>query len=136
MEKTLVLIKPDGIKRRLVGEIISFYERKSLNIVALKMTKANKDIVEEHYKEHKGREYYEELIAYITQDKLIAMIIEGENVIAMIRKINGITDPLEADMGSIRGMYGTSKQINLVHASDSVESSRREINIWFPEMEF
>ena len=94
MEKTLVLIKPDGIERKLVGEIISFYERKGLNITAFTMVKASRDIAEKHYEEHKGRPYFEELITYIIRGNLCAMVVEGENVIEIVRKINGDKDPL------------------------------------------
>ncbi|PRR77340.1 Nucleoside diphosphate kinase [Clostridium liquoris] len=134
MEKTLVLIKPDGVERKLIGEIISFYERKNLNISALKMIKANKKAAEAHYVEHAGRDYYNSLIDYITDGKIVAMVIEGENAVKIVRKINGVTDPIEADMGSIRGKYGLSKERNLVHASDSIENAKREISIWFPEI--
>lgn len=134
MEKTLVLIKPDGVKRNLVGEIISFYERKNLKISALKMVRADEEIAKNHYAEHMGRNYFDDLIKYITEDKIVAMIIEGENAVKIVRKINGATDPLEADAGSIRGKYALSKQRNLVHASDSIENALREINIWFPEL--
>lgn len=134
MEKTLVLIKPDGVKRNLVGEIISFYERKNLKISALKMVRADEEIAKNHYVEHMGRNYFDDLIKYITEDKIVAMIIEGENAVKIVRKINGATDPLEADAGSIRGKYALGKQRNLVHASDSIENALREINIWFPEL--
>ncbi|WP_027625925.1 nucleoside-diphosphate kinase [Clostridium lundense] len=134
MERTLVLIKPDGVKRQLIGEIISFYERKNLKISYLKMIKADREVAENHYIEHAGRDYFDKLIEYITEDKIVAMIIEGENAVKIVRKINGVTDPLEADMGSIRGKYGLSKQRNLVHASDSIESAEREISIWFSEL--
>lgn len=136
MERTLVLIKPDGVKRQLIGEIIGFYERKNLKISSLKMIKADKKVAEDHYVEHAGRDYFHNLIEYITEDKIVAMIIEGENAVKIVRKINGVTDPLEADMGSIRGKYGLSKQRNLVHASDSIENAEREISIWFPELKF
>lgn len=132
MERTLILIKPDGIKRKLIGEIIGFYERKNLNILALSMVKASRDQAERHYEEHKGRHYYEELISYITEDKLCAMVVEGYEAVEMVRKINGDKDILKADLGSIRGRYAEDKTRNLVHASDSVEHAEREISIWFP----
>lgn len=135
MERTLVLIKPDGVKRKLIGEIISFYERKNLNIIALKMLKADRKLVEEHYKQHKGRGYFEELIEYITEGNLCAMVVEGRDAIVIVRNINGNKDPRNAQMGSIRGMYANDNTKNLVHASDSMESAKREIGIWFPEFE-
>lgn len=134
-EKALVLIKPDGVERKLVGKIISFYEEKDLIISALKMIKANDNIVAQHYIEHKDKPFFSDLINYLTEDKIIAMVIEGENIINLVRKINGATDPLEADMGSIRGMFANQKQRNLVHASDNISNAEREINLWFPELQ-
>lgn len=134
MERTLVLIKPDGFQRGLVGEIMSLYEKKGLKVIALKMLKPEINIVEEHYIEHKGRNYYKNLIKYITEDNIIAIVLEGENAVQVVRKINGVTNPLEAELGSIRGKFGLSKERNLVHGSDSRENALREINIWFPEL--
>ncbi|SKA72893.1 nucleoside diphosphate kinase [Clostridium sp. USBA 49] len=134
MEKTLVLIKPDGVKRKLIGEIISFYERKNLNIIALKMIKANREIAEKHYEEHKEKPYFNELINYITEERLCAIVIEGNNAIEIVRKINGNKDPLNVDMGSIRGRFSCDKTRNLVHASDNLKNADREIKIWFPEL--
>lgn len=135
MERTLVLIKPDGTKRKLIGEIISFYERRNLNIIALKMVKASRETAEEHYEEHKGRPYFDNLINYITEEKLCALVIEGDNVIDIVRKINGDKDPLKVDLGSIRGRFSSDKTRNLVHASDCLENANREIKIWFPELQ-
>ena len=131
MERTLVLIKPDGVERGLIGEVISAYEKRTLKIPALKMLQADRAIAEKHYDEHKGRPYFEPLINYIIEGKLVAMIVEGENAIQLVRKINGDKDPLASDLASIRGMYTSDKTKNLVHASDSVESAEREIGIWF-----
>lgn len=133
-EKTLVLIKPDGFERKLIGKIITFYEDKNLIISSLKMLKADNKIVAEHYIEHKDKPFFNELISYLTEDKIIAMVIEGENAITIVRKINGATDPLNADMGSIRGQFGNEKQRNLVHASDNTNNAEREIKLWFPEL--
>jgi Nucleoside diphosphate kinase len=132
-EKTLVLIKPDGVERKLIGKIITFYEEKDLIISSLKMIKANDNIVAQHYVEHKDKPFFNNLINYLTEDNIIAMVIEGENAINLVRKINGATDPLEADMGSIRGTLGNQKQRNLVHASDNINNAEREIKLWFPE---
>ncbi|ERI90144.1 nucleoside diphosphate kinase [Clostridiales bacterium oral taxon 876 str. F0540] len=134
MERTLVLIKPDGVERKLIGEIISIYEKKDLKIVGLKMLKATKEIAEKHYEEHRGREYFKELIEYITEDNICALVIEGNNAIDIIRKVNGDKDHLKSDMGSIRGKYSSNKTRNLVHASDCIESAKREMKIWFPEL--
>lgn len=136
MEKTLVLIKPDGVKRGLIGKILNLYEEKSLEIVELKMVTATRDMAENHYKEHEGREYFEKLISYITEDKVCAIILMGEKVIEAVRKINGDKDPIKAELGSIRGKYTLDKTKNLVHASDSIESAQREIKIWFPEFNY
>lgn len=135
MERTLVLIKPDGIERRLVGEIISIYEKKGINIIALEMIHANREKAERHYEEHVGKPYFEELITFITEGKLCALVIEGEEIINLVRKVNGDKDPVKADMGSIRGKYASNKTKNIVHASDSIEHAEREIKIWFPNLE-
>lgn len=134
MERTLVLIKPDGVERKLVGEIISFYEKKNIDIIEMKMIKANKEIAEKHYEEHAGRPYFDALINYLCEYRLCALVLEGNNVIDTVRLINGDKNPLKADMGSIRGTLSSDKTRNLVHASDSVENAEREIKIWFPEI--
>lgn len=133
MERSLVLIKPDAVERRLMGQIISIYERKGLNITALKMIKPSKEIAENHYIEHKDKPFFKELVAFLTRGKVCALIIEGDNVIQMVRKINGATDPAEAELGTVRGQFALTKSENIVHASDSVESAEREIKIWFGE---
>lgn len=133
MERTLVLVKPDGVKRGLIGRILNQYEEKSLEIVSLKMTTATKDIAKKHYSEHEGREYFEELINYITEGKICAMVLMGDKAIEVVRKINGDKDPVKAELGSIRGKFAIDKTSNLVHASDSIVSAEREIGIWFPE---
>ncbi len=133
-ERTLVLIKPDGVERKLIGKIINFYEEKNLNIIAMKMIKPDLATVEEHYIEHTEKDYFKDLISYITEERLVAMVIQGEHAVELVRKINGSTDLLNSDMGSIRGRFACDKQRNLVHASDSADSAKREINIWFPEV--
>lgn len=132
-EKTLVLIKPDGVERKLIGKIITFYEEKDFIISSLKMIKANDNIIAQHYVEHNDKPFFKDLINYLTEDNIVAMVIEGENVINLVRKINGATDPLEADRGSIRGTFGNQKQRNLVHSSDNINNAEREIKLWFPE---
>lgn len=134
MEKTLVLIKPDGVERKLIGEIITSYEKKCLSIAALRMVRASRELAEKHYEEHKGREYFGNLIDYITEDKLCAIVVEGNNAVDLVRRINGDKDPLKSDMGSIRGRFACEKTRNLVHASDSLENAEREIKIWFPDL--
>lgn len=133
MEKTLVLIKPDAVKRKLIGRIISVYEKKGLHICAVKILIPSKEIAEEHYDEHKGKAFFPSLIEFLRSGEVCAMIIEGENAVEAVRKINGATDPLSAETGSIRGTYALSKSENCVHGSDSKESAIREIKIWFPE---
>lgn len=129
-ERTLVLIKPDAIERKLMGEIISVYE-KSFCITDMKMVKPSVEIAEKHYYEHKGKPFFNELIAYITRGNVCALIIEGTNAIERARRINGATDPKNAEPESIRGKFALSKQENSVHGSDSKESAEREIKIWF-----
>ena len=136
MERTLVLIKPDGVKRGLIGRILNHYEEKSLEIVSLKMITATKDSAIKHYSEHAGKEFFEELINYITEGKMCAMILMGEKAVDVARKINGDKDPIKAELASIRGELAIDKTHNLVHASDSAESAEREIAIWFPEFTY
>ena len=133
MDRTLVLIKPDGIERKLIGHILTIYEEKSLDVVALKMVRATKEIAKEHYEEHRDRIYFDELISYLTEERLCVMILEGENAVEIVRHVNGDKDPLKSEMASVRGKYSNHKTRNLVHASDSIEHAEREIKIWFPE---
>ncbi|EOD01564.1 nucleoside-diphosphate kinase [Caldisalinibacter kiritimatiensis] len=135
MEKTLVIIKPDGVERGLVGEIISRYEKKGLKIGAAKLLIADEEILSRHYQEHKGKDYYNKLINYMTEGPIMAMVLEGENVIKIVRNMNGHKDPSIARPGTIRGDFSYSLTRNIVHASDSEDSSKREIKIWFPEYE-
>jgi nucleoside-diphosphate kinase len=134
MERTLVLIKPDAMERKLMGEIISIYEKKGLHIAALKIIKPSIEIAKEHYIQHEGKSFFESLVNYITRGEVCALILEGNDVIAMVREINGATNPLKAIMGTIRGQFAISTTENAVHSSDSVESAKREIKIWFPEI--
>jgi len=134
MERTLILIKPDGVERKLLGEIISFYEKKGLKIVALELIQSDTETAKRHYEEHADKPYFEELIKYITEDKLCALVVEGENAVEIVRKINGDKNPLKSSLGSIRGKFSIEKTRNLVHASDSIESGIREISIWFPKL--
>ncbi|MEA4846148.1 MAG: nucleoside-diphosphate kinase [Clostridiaceae bacterium] len=134
MERTLVIIKPDAMERKLMGEIISIYEKKGLHISAIKIVKPSSKIAEIHYEEHKGKSFFRSLIDYITRGEVCVLIAEGVNVISTVRKINGATDPAEAEMGSIRGIYALSKTENSVHSSGSAKDAEREIKIWFPEL--
>lgn len=136
LEQTLVIIKPDGIERKLLGNIISRYEKKGLNIRYCKMLEATREVLEEHYLEHKDRDFYEELIDYMMRGSILVMVLEGHDAIEKLRKINGSTNPIEAELGSIRGDYAISKEENLVHASDSKEAVEREKKIWLKEEMF
>lgn len=134
IERSMVLIKPDGVERNIMGNIISVYEDNGLKITHLKLMRATREIAEKHYSQHKGKDFYEELIKFITRGPLCAMILEGENAINRVREINGATSPDDAAEGTIRAKYARSKTENCVHASDNVESAKNEIALWFPEV--
>ena len=131
-ERTLVLVKPDGVSRGLVGEVISRVERKGLTLAALELRNVERSVAEQHYVEHAGKPFYESLLEFITGGPLVAMVVEGENAIAAFRQLAGATNPVQAATGSIRGDYAVEVQYNIVHGSDSPESAKREIDLWFP----
>lgn len=131
LERTLVLVKPDGMQRGLAGEILARYERKGLKIVGLKLMLASRELAEEHYAEHQGKGFYAGLVGYITSSPVLAAVLEGPGAIGAVREINGVTDPQKATPGSIRGDFGLDKGRNLVHASDGPESAAREVALWF-----
>ena len=133
MEETLVLIKPDGVKRQICGEILTRYERKGLIIKAMKLLQTPKELAEEHYAEHKDKPFFGELVDFITSGPVLAFVLAGENAIVSVRALNGATNPVDATPGSIRGDYALTMDSNVVHASDSVDSAAREIHLWFPE---
>lgn len=133
MERALVIIKPDAMERKLMGEIISIYEKKGLHISAARIVKPSRELAENHYGEHRDKPFFAEVVGYITRGEVCALIIEGGNAVNVVRRINGATDPITAEAGSIRGRYGVSKTENSIHASDSAESAEREIKLWFPE---
>ena len=133
IEETLVLIKPDAVKAKHIGEIIAIYERNNLEIVKMRMLTMTKEIAAKHYEEHIGRSYYDELEEFMTSGRIVAMILKGEDAIKKVREINGKTDPKEAAEGTIRKLYAENKQHNAVHASDSPENAKREIGIFFGE---
>ncbi len=135
LERTLVFIKPDGVSRGLVGEIISRFEKKGFKIKALKMIWMNKKLAEEFYSVHKGKPFFESLIEFVTSGPIVAMVIEGDEAISVVRRMIGPTDGREAPPGTIRGDYALSKQMNVIHASDSKESAEREIRLLFREDE-
>ncbi len=132
-ERTLVLIKPDGVQRRMIGEIIGRIERKGLTIAALELKQVTDEVAAEHYAEHKGKPFFGSLLEFITSGPVVAAVLEGPRAIAAFRQLAGGTDPVEkAAPGSIRGDFGLETQFNLVHGSDSPESAAREIRLWFP----
>ena len=134
MSQTLILVKPDAFERGLTGEVIARFERKGLQLVALKQMQADEKIANVHYEEHTEKPFFGELVEFITRGELVAMVLEGPNAVAAARQVIGATDPLEADAGSIRGEFATELTFNLVHGADSAESAEREIGIWFPEL--
>ena len=133
MEETLVLIKPDGVKRQICGEILTRYERKGLIIKAMKLLQTPKELAEEHYAEHKDKPFFGELVDFITSGPVLAFVLAGKNAVTSVRTINGATNPVDATPGSIRGDYALTMDSNVVHASDSVDSAAREIHLWFSE---
>ncbi len=138
MERTLILVKPDGVKRNLVGEVLSRIETKGYTIVALKMMSADRELLVRHYAEHEGKPFFEPLVEFMASGPIVALIAEGNRVIEGFRKLAGATDPTVAEPGTIRGDLardqGNKVVQNIVHGSDSVESATREISIFFPEL--
>jgi nucleoside-diphosphate kinase len=131
-ERTLVLIKPDGVQRRLIGEIVSRIERKGLTIAALEFRHVSEELARRHYAEHDGKPFFGSLLEFITSGPVVAAIVEGPCAVAAFRQLAGGTDPVEkATPGTIRGDFGLETQFNLVHGSDSAESATREIDLWF-----
>lgn len=133
-QRTLVLVKPDGVERGLVGQIIARYEAKGLVLRALQLRHVDAEFAAVHYAEHVGRPFYPELEKFITSGPLVAMVLEGDRAIEAVRLINGATDSAAAAPGTIRGDLALSNQRNLVHASDSAETATREIKLWFEEL--
>src|SRR5918992_994609 len=134
MDRTLILVKPDAFARHLTGEIIARFERKGLRIVALKHMQMDRELASQHYAEHEGKPFFGELVEFITSGPLVAMVLEGYEAVGAARQVIGSTNPLDAAPGSIRGDFALEVQTNLVHGSDSAESARREIELFFPEL--
>jgi nucleoside-diphosphate kinase len=134
MERTLILVKPDAFERNLTGEIIARFERKGLRLVALKLMTMDRELAQQHYAEHEGKPFFEELVTFITSGPLVAMVLEGDQVVAAARQVIGATNPLEASPGSIRGDLAISVGQNMVHGSDSPDSGVREVGLFFPEL--
>ena len=135
MERTFVMIKPDGVQRGLIGEIISRIERKGLKIVAMKMLRISRDLAEKHYAEHRRKPFFNPLIDYITSGPVVAMVVEGKEAVKVVRSLVGKTNPIEASPGTIRGDYAMDVGRNVIHAADSLESANREIKLFFDENE-
>ncbi|MFB3179695.1 nucleoside-diphosphate kinase [Staphylococcus pseudintermedius] len=135
MEKSFVMIKPDAVQRKLIGEIVQRIEQKGLKLVGAKLMTVPQSLAETHYGEHKGKPFYDSLISFITSAPVFAMVVEGENAVVVARHIIGSTNPSEATPGSIRGDLGLTVGRNVIHGSDSVESAEREIGLWFKDEE-
>ena len=135
MQRTLVLVKPDGVRRGLAGEVISRLERKGLTLVAMELRTLDRETAEQHYGEHSERPFFGELVEFITGGPLVALVVEGPNAVAGTRRLMGVTNPVESTPGSIRGDYALEIGQNLVHGSDSPESATREIGIFFPALQ-
>ncbi len=133
VERTLILIKPDAVRRRYAGEILGRIERRGFDIVAGKLLTVDRDLAETHYAEHREKPFFGELVEFITSGPTLAFVLEGEGAIATCRSTIGATNPADATPGSLRGDYALAMPNNLVHGSDSPESAEREIGIWFPD---
>ncbi|MHC1610185.1 MAG: nucleoside-diphosphate kinase [Candidatus Methanospirareceae archaeon] len=131
IERTFLMIKPGNVERGLVGEIIGRFEKKGLRIVALKLEHPSRELMEKHYEEHRGKDFFEDLISYATSGPVVSLVVEGEDAINVARRIAGATDPKEAEPGTIRGDYALDVQRNVIHASDSKEAAEREIALHF-----
>ena len=135
MSRCFAMLKPGVVNRRLVGEVIERLEKKGLKIVGLKMMHVSRDLACAHYAEHKEKPFYTELVDYITSGPVIAMVLEADDCVTLVRKLCGATKPSESQPGTIRGDYCSHTNHNIIHASDSDESAEREINLWFKEEE-
>jgi nucleoside-diphosphate kinase len=135
MERTFIMVKPDGVQRNLIGEIVSRFEKKGFQLVGAKLMQVSRELAEQHYAEHKERPFFGELVDFITSGPVFAMVWEGENVIAAARQMMGKTNPQEAAPGTIRGDFGLTVGKNVIHGSDSPQSAEREINLFFKEEE-
>ena len=134
-ERTFVMIKPDAVQRGLIGEIVTRFEKKGIKIVGMKMVKVSRELAEKHYGVHKGKPFFEPTVNYIVSSPVVAMVLEGVNVIETVRKMMGKTDPQEAEPGTIRGDYGQFIGRNIIHGSDSKETAEFEIKLWFNKEE-
>jgi len=135
VERTYIMIKPDGVQRNLVGEVIKRFESKGFTLVGLKLLQPSRELAEQHYAVHKERPFFQSLVNFITSGPVVAMVWEGKGVIASARKLIGATNPLNAEPGTIRGDYGVDVGRNLIHGSDAPETAQQEIALWFTESE-
>jgi nucleoside-diphosphate kinase len=133
-ERTLVLLKPDTVRRGLVGAVLARFEAKQLRFVELEQRRIDGELADQHYAEHVDRDFYPPLREFITSGPLVAMVLEGESAVDVVRELNGATDGRKAAPGTIRGDWSLSNRENLVHGSDSAESAKREIALWFPDL--
>ncbi len=133
-ERTLILVKPDGVGHGLVGEVISRIEGKGLTLVALELRTLDRETAQRHYAEHEGKPFFADLVEFITSGPLVAVVAEGARAVTAFRQLAGATDPVAAATGSIRGDYALAVQNNIVHGSDSTESAMREIGLFFPNL--
>lgn len=135
MERTLVLVKPDGVQRGLIGEVISRFERTGLKVVGLKFIHISNELAARHYAEHEGKPFYDGLISFITSSPSVAMVLEGNNAVSNVRKLMGVTNPSESPPGTIRGDFGLDLGRNIVHGSANLEDAAREVSLFFEESE-
>jgi len=135
MERTFVMVKPDGVKKGLVGECIRRYEARSLTLVGLRLDRLTPEIAGMHYGEHVGKPFFNGLVEHVTSDSVVLMVLQGEGAIAAVRKTNGATNPLDAEPGTIRGDFALDIGANVVHGSDSPAGAEREIGIFFPDLQ-
>jgi len=133
-ERTLVLVKPDGVRRRLIGEVIKRLEAKGLEIVAMRMLQMDKEMASKHYEEHISKPFFDDLVTFITGGRLLAMAVEGDEAVAVVRALIGATDPKKASLGTIRGDLAIEMTENIVHGSDSPASAARELAFFFPDL--
>ncbi|HEY8763845.1 MAG TPA: nucleoside-diphosphate kinase [Solirubrobacteraceae bacterium] len=134
MERTLILVKPDAFARNLTGEIIARFERKGMKLAAIKHMTMTRELAQQHYAEHDGKPFFEELVGFITSGPLVALVLEGESAIEAARQVIGATNPLQATTGSIRGDFAVAVGQNMVHGSDSPGSAAREVGLFFPDL--
>jgi nucleoside-diphosphate kinase len=133
-ERTLVLVKPDGVRRKLIGEVIRRLEAKGLDVVAMRMLQMDKEMASKHYEEHTSKPFFSDLVSFITGGPLLAMAVEGDEAVSVVRTVMGATDPKKAALGTIRGDLAIEMTENIVHGSDSPDSAKRELSLFFPDL--